>query len=456
MEASGGSETTASQTTASPEDSPSGAGHAQQAMRASEATGAAEGAAAGDQRRTSAQQRQRTRDFDRSIRAFNLNPKRGIKHLIDSSLAGDGTAQDVAAFLHGTRGLNKRNIGDWLGEFDPFHIEALQEYCGLFSFGEKPFLDSMREILSRLRLPGEAQKIDRILEAFAKAYHDQNPGRFQSPDTVHTLAFSTVMLNVDQHNPNIQDSRRMTKEQFVRNNRGIDGGSDLPRDMLEALYDSIKAQELLTVEDRDDQGNLFTSTVRQGWMRKQGGKYRSWQRRYFILTKQPAALYYFRSETDLDPRGFFMLDTGVTVTKTLGHKKQIELTPAPRPGGLPASDLLKSAKFKSNMEIVQGRHKTCILKGLDEEDAMQWVVQLELVIREADKLSLQYLQAHGAAKAMEQRSLPTPHGGISVTGVSSFDVSNSDLPSLEPTESTPSEASDADAGAEAGAERKEP
>lgn len=48
------------------------------------------------------------------------------------------------------------------------------------------------------------------------------------------LAFSVVMLNTDVHNP--ANKHKMTKEEFVRNNRGIDGDGDLPREMLEAVW----------------------------------------------------------------------------------------------------------------------------------------------------------------------------------------------------------------------------
>ena len=39
-----------------------------------------------------------------------------------------------------------------------------------------------------VRLPGEAQKIDRILQAFASKYHSENPAEFSSADTVYVLA----------------------------------------------------------------------------------------------------------------------------------------------------------------------------------------------------------------------------------------------------------------------------
>mmetsp|Transcript_4076 Transcript_4076/g.15739 ORF Transcript_4076/g.15739 Transcript_4076/m.15739 type:complete len:405 (-) Transcript_4076:425-1639(-) len=336
--------------------------------------------------------------FDRSIRAFNLNPKRGIAYLLETHILNN-SAEEVAEFLFRTRGLNKTKIGEWLGEPEEMNVAALSHFCTCFDFEDKSFLDALRTFLARLRLPGEAQKIDRIVEAFAKAFCSKNPSSFAGLDVVQILAFSTVMLNTDQHNPSIADSRRMTKEDFIRNNRGIDGGKDLAREVLEGIFDSIKAEELKTVEDRDDQGNLFTSTVRQGWLRKRGGALGNWQKRYFILTEQPPALYYFMTESDLDPRGFFMLDTGVEVRKSEGHVKQMELVPIPTELGTgQPSSLLKSAKFNSRMEIQLGRHQKCVLKGTDEADAWEWVQQLDLVIKTAERRALEYL-ASGHASA---------------------------------------------------------
>ena len=56
----------------------------------------------------------------------------------------------------------------------------------------------------------------------------------------------------------------MTKEQFIRNNRGIDNGRDVPRLVLEMLYDDILRAPILTLYDRDDEGNLFTHPTLEG------------------------------------------------------------------------------------------------------------------------------------------------------------------------------------------------
>ena len=49
-------------------------------------------------------------------------------------------------------------------------------------------------------------------------------------DTCYILAYSTIMLNTSLHNPSVKD--KLTVEKFVSMNRGIDGGKDLPPDLL--------------------------------------------------------------------------------------------------------------------------------------------------------------------------------------------------------------------------------
>lgn len=62
------------------------------------------------------------------------------------------------------------------------------------------------------------------MEAFARQLHDQGEasGRhhpFVNADAAFTMAFSAIMLNTDLHNPQIADHRRMSLDDFIRNNR---------------------------------------------------------------------------------------------------------------------------------------------------------------------------------------------------------------------------------------------
>ena len=66
----------------------------------------------------------------------------------------------------------------------------------------------------------------------------------------------------------VQVTRKMTREQFLSNNRGIGvGGSDLPRAMLEGFYEAISTNEI-----RMEQREYIRSAAREGWLTKQGGR----------------------------------------------------------------------------------------------------------------------------------------------------------------------------------------
>ena len=65
---------------------------------------------------------------------------------------------------------------------------------------------------------------------------------------MHVLTFSIIMLNTDRHSPQVK--KRMTLEEFVRNNRGINGGADLPRALLVRIFQSISDNEI-RLKDQD-------------------------------------------------------------------------------------------------------------------------------------------------------------------------------------------------------------
>ena len=69
------------------------------------------------------------------------------------------------------------------------------------------FEAALREYLESFRLPGESQKIFRILEAFSRHFFQQcGTGVFKSQDAVLTLGFSLILLNTDLHNHQVDPS----------------------------------------------------------------------------------------------------------------------------------------------------------------------------------------------------------------------------------------------------------
>jgi brefeldin A-resistance guanine nucleotide exchange factor 1 len=164
----------------------------------------------------------------------------------------DGSPESVAKFLYKAPGLDKDGLGAYLGkgpaEAHPFEHKVRLAFVKHFDFSkDTSFAKNLRIYLHKFRMPGEAQMIDRFMEAFSKELFKQESSIganvFKNSDAVFVLAFSTIMLNTDLHNPRYK-GRRMTIEQFIKNNRGINDGTDLPKDLLTELYTQIKESEL--------------------------------------------------------------------------------------------------------------------------------------------------------------------------------------------------------------------
>ena len=164
-----------------------------------------------------------------------------------------GKPSSIAEFLlkytEGNLALDKGMIGDFMGEGNQYNVDILHCYTELLVFDNMEIDDGIRYFLKEFRLPGEAQKVDRMMEKFAQVYYNQYPGIFDSPETAFVLSFSIIMLNTDLHNPNIKEDRKMTKEGFIRNNRGIASGRDLPPDYLMGIFDRIQKDAISLKED---------------------------------------------------------------------------------------------------------------------------------------------------------------------------------------------------------------
>ncbi|KAL6561982.1 Protein big1 [Orobanche gracilis] len=196
-------------------------------------------------------------EIQQGVSLFNRKPSKGIEFLINAKRVGS-FPEEVASFLKSASGLNESMIGDYFGEREEFPMKVMHAYVDSFNFEKMGFAEAIRFFLRGFRLPGEAQKIDRIMEKFAERYCKCNPSSFTSADTAYVLAYSVIMLNTDAHNSMVKD--KMTKADFIRNNRGIDDGKDLPEDYLGALYDQVVKNEIkMNAEHSAPQSKLGNS-----------------------------------------------------------------------------------------------------------------------------------------------------------------------------------------------------
>ncbi|GIL44250.1 hypothetical protein Vafri_1768 [Volvox africanus] len=146
-------------------------------------------------------------------------------------------ATRLGQFLRTCPGLNKTTIGELLGDPDPFYLQVLESYTTGFDFTHLKFDSALRMFLESFRLPGEAQKIDRIINAFGRHYYASNEDVFRNGDAAYVLAYSVIMLNTDQHNSQVKN--KMTLESFRRNLRGVNDNADFDPQFLEDIFTSI-------------------------------------------------------------------------------------------------------------------------------------------------------------------------------------------------------------------------
>uniref|UniRef100_A0A3Q2XHZ3 IQ motif and SEC7 domain-containing protein 3 n=1 Tax=Hippocampus comes TaxID=109280 RepID=A0A3Q2XHZ3_HIPCM len=194
----------------------------------------------------------RKRLYRIGLNLFNVNPDKGLQFLISRGFIPD-TPIGVAHFLLQRKGLSRQMIGEFLGNSKkPFNRDVLDCVVDEMDFSGMELDDALRKFQAHIRVQGEAQKVERLIEAFSQRYCMCNPDvvqQFHNPDTIFILAFAIILLNTDMYSPNIKPDRKMLLEDFIRNLRGVDDGADIPRDMVVGIYERIQMRELRSNED---------------------------------------------------------------------------------------------------------------------------------------------------------------------------------------------------------------
>uniref|UniRef100_A0A8C6RXC4 ADP ribosylation factor guanine nucleotide exchange factor 2 n=1 Tax=Nannospalax galili TaxID=1026970 RepID=A0A8C6RXC4_NANGA len=188
--------------------------------------------------------------IENGIELFNKKPKRGIQFLQEQGMLG-AAVEDIAQFLHQEERLDSTQVGEFLGDSTRFNKEVMYAYVDQLDFCEKEFVSALRMFLEGFRLPGEAQKIDRLMEKFAARYIECNQGQtlFASADTAYVLAYSIIMLTTDLHSPQVKN--KMTKDQYIKMNRGINDSKDLPEEYLSSIYEEIEGKKIAMKETKE-------------------------------------------------------------------------------------------------------------------------------------------------------------------------------------------------------------
>ncbi|KAH8808899.1 hypothetical protein F5884DRAFT_793809 [Xylogone sp. PMI_703] len=198
------------------------------------------------------EQRQKKKIIIKGTSKFNENPKAGLAYLTSHGIIKDANdAVSVAKFLKGTTRISKKILGEFIAKKGNEPI--LEALIDLFDFRGKRVDEALRELLEAFRLPGESPLIERIVTVFSEKYYANSaPEGVANKDAVYVLTYAIIMLNTDQHNPNVKGQARMTLVDFSRNLRGVNDRQDFAPEYLQNIYESIKSNEIILPDEHDN------------------------------------------------------------------------------------------------------------------------------------------------------------------------------------------------------------
>lgn len=129
----------------------------------------------------------RKRQYRVGLNLFNKKPEKGIAYLIRRGFL-ENTPQGVARFLISRKGLSRQMIGEYLGNLqNSFNMAVLECFAGELDLSGMQVDVALRKFQAYFRMPGEAQKIERLMEIFSQRYCQCNSdviARLRSSDTV--------------------------------------------------------------------------------------------------------------------------------------------------------------------------------------------------------------------------------------------------------------------------------
>lgn len=341
-----------------------------------------------------------------ALELFKRNPGDAIELLIEAELLEDNCSA-VAKWLFEREDVDKASLGLFLSRDKNWNTAILESFVELFDFHDLEFDSALRRFLFKFRLPGEAQKIDRLMDKFAVRYYAQNatwpapplpntpPAWIPTPlfankDAIYVLAFSIIMLNTDAHNPAIKKANKMTKAQFIRNVSGINDGADFPDRFLSELYDRIVTNEIKMETEADEEASgksprgrkgsvsgggpggsggsaEFKDAELKGYLMKQGGKVKTWKRRWFVLDGN--CLFYFEGADEKDPLGIIPLENLVVNPATSSKRRYSFMLQNPNEGPIKAT-------VRKGSSMVVGNHENYVFQAANEQEFSLWLDSL--------------------------------------------------------------------------------
>eukprot|EP01084_Bolivina_argentea_P072465 131575_1 len=155
----------------------------------------------------------------------------------------------IAKYLHSNvSGLNQAKTGEFISSLETSvfsqtqHQELLIQYFQLLNFSDQTVGKAVRNFLcfSGFRLPKEAQKIDRLIEAFANKFVADNPSINYTYEQVLVLVYGILMISTELYVPIISKGKSiatpMSQSQTAFANMIQSGDTKIDDDTITELF----------------------------------------------------------------------------------------------------------------------------------------------------------------------------------------------------------------------------
>ncbi|TPP40865.1 Sec7 domain family protein [Leishmania donovani] len=184
--------------------------------------------------------------------------------------AAAAKVEAVADFLNQVSSLNPEAVSEFLTTPEVFPLQVCRTYLRRLPLAGCSVLEAISELLMRVQLPKEGQRIERLLEYFSAAYYEANRGHgidsdifpFKSDTAVFIVVVATVMLNTNIHNPSA--GMRLDVKAFRGQLRRCNDDESFADSFVDDIFDCISTHPLESIKSIAADANASTDSTSRG------------------------------------------------------------------------------------------------------------------------------------------------------------------------------------------------
>lgn len=181
-----------------------------------------------------------------AISNFNLKIKTGLQRFVEMDIyTGEEDPKPLGDFIFKYKEkFSKEKVGELFGDESPFNTKVCRAYINNFNFEGMLISDALRYLFTFFDVPGEGQKIERIVYEFAYKWEEDNPGIIGG-DAAGVFSYLLVMLHSTLYNPNVEQKNKPSVDTFCSMAAPIkDNGANLNQELVKKVYQNIANKPL--------------------------------------------------------------------------------------------------------------------------------------------------------------------------------------------------------------------